>query len=708
MMLPNSVKLCLRLFLIAMLMFLGTLSMAHAQIYKGKVLVTPKLVADTAAVEAGKPFRIGLLLKMAPGWHTYWKFPGDSGTPTRIQWTLPAGFTIGELQWPVPSKHTDLGDIDTYVYHDEVLLFATVTPPKELPAGPLKFRAKADWLVCEQLCVPGKSELNLELLVGAAGSGPDSPTFESFAKQIPATAPPSFETKWTATDQQVTLTIPNWKSDTEAAFFFPNPPLDAVIGHPKIEVKGADLVVTIPLFEGGTKPKMIPGVLKAGNQGWEIGQNEVSTISPPPSATPARAPQAFSIFTALAFGFLGGLILNLMPCVLPVISLKIFSFVRQSGESRQRVFRMGLAFSAGMFAWFLGLAVVLLVLRSTGIEITWAQQFQSPWFNIGISVLIFLFALNLFGVYEITLPGAATTKLAGTPHEGYAGAFFQGVFATILGTPCTAPYLGTTLAFALAQPPLVLLAVFAAIALGMSAPYLILCSNPAWMRFLPKPGPWMEHLKQCMGFLLLGTLLWFVWIVGRQAGTDAIVFLGALLLLSGLAAWIYGTFLTPVASDVTRAFGTGAFVGTLALLAVTTVFFRPPPAEKEAQNFAGKLEAALSTNRIVFVDFTADWCISCKVNKRVAINQPEVQTAFDGKNVLFLEADWTNGDPDITKILKQHGRAGVPLYLIFPVDRSIPPVVLPEILTPKIVLDALHQAEAQAITQNLNPPTDPS
>ncbi|HEY5751802.1 MAG TPA: protein-disulfide reductase DsbD domain-containing protein [Chthoniobacterales bacterium] len=707
MMLPNPVKLCLQLLLIATLIFTSNVSITHAQTYKGKLLVKPKLVADTAAVEASKPFRIGLLMKMAPGWHTYWKFPGDSGTPTKIQWTLPPGFTIGELQWPVPSKHTDLGDLDTYVYHNEVLLFATVTPPTELPPGPLKFNAKADWLVCEQLCVPGKDELNLELPSGTATPGPDNPIFETFAKQVPATGPPPFETRWMATEQAVTLTIPNWKSDAELPFFFPNPPTDAVIGHPAIEVKGTDLVVTVPLFEGGTKPKIIPGVLKTGNQSWEIGQDSTPAVSAGVPAAPAQTSQTLSIFTALVFGFFGGLILNLMPCVLPVISLKIFSFVRQSGESRQRVFKMGLAFSAGMFAWFLGLALVLLILRSAGVEITWAQQFQSPWFNIGISVLIFLFALNLFGVYEITLPGAATTKLARAPHKGYAGAFFQGVFATILGTPCTAPYLGTTLAFALAQPPLTLLAVFAAIALGMSAPYLILCANPAWMKFLPKPGPWMEHLKQGMGFLLLGTLLWFVWIVGRQAGINAVVFLGALLLLAGIAAWIYGTFLTPIASDGTRAFGAGAFVGTLALLAIITVFFRPAPVEKEAQNFAGKLEAALSTDRIVFVDFTADWCISCKVNKRVAIDQPEIQAAFDGKNVLFLEADWTNGDSDITKILKQYGRAGVPLYLVFPSDRSIPPVVLPEILTPKIVLDALHQA-TQAITQNQTESTNPS
>lgn len=708
MVLPNPVKPCLRLFLIASLVFAHVFSITHAQIYKGKVLVTPRLIADTTAVEAGKPFRIGLLLNMAPGWHTYWKFPGDSGTPTRIQWTLPPGFAIGELKWPTPSKHTDLGDIDTYVYHDEVLLFASVTPPKELPVGSLKFHAKADWLVCEQLCVPGKGQMDLELPVGTAAPGPDGTIFQTFAKQVPATGPPPFETKWTSTDKEVTLTIPSWKEDANATFFFPNPPVDAVIGHPVTELIGGDLVVTIPLLEGGTKPKTIPGVLKGGNQAWEIGKTAISSTNSAPSPVPTASPQTLSIFTALAFGFVGGLILNLMPCVLPVISLKIFSFVRQSGESRQRVVKMSLAFSAGMFAWFLGLAIALLILRTTGMNVTWAQQFQNPWFNIGISVVIFLFALNLFGVYEITLPGAATTKLARAPHEGYGGAFFQGVFATILGTPCTAPYLGTTLAFALAQPPLVLLAVFAAIALGMSTPYLILCANPGWMKFLPKPGPWMEHLKQCMGFLLLGTLLWFVWIVGRQAGINAVVFLGALLLLSGLAAWIYGTFLTPVASDGTRAFGAGAFVGTLALLAVIIVSFRPAPIEREAQNFAGKLQQSLSTNRIVFVDFTADWCISCKVNKRVAIDRADVHAAFANSNVLFLEADWTNGDADITKILKQYGRAGVPLYLVYPADRSIPPLVLPEILTPKIVLDAVRRAETSPITQNQNQPPNPS
>ena len=583
-----------RRWLLFFFLLISGFSVGRAQVYQGKTLVEPRLIADTAAVESGKPFRIGVLLKMAPGWHVYWRVPGDSGLPTKIEWTLPPGFTVGPLQWPAHQVLTEGGHLHVNVYTGEVLLFATVTPPAEPTATPVEIRAAASWLVCEKLCVPGHAELSLTLPAGPARPE-NRAEFERYQRLVP----------------------------------------------------------------------------------------QESIVTPLKNLT---------LLPALLFAFIGGLILNLMPCVLPVISLKMFSFVKQAGESRKRIFRLGLAFVGGMFAWFLGIGIVLLILRSTGKEISWAQQFQNPWFNIGISIVIFLFALNLLGVYEITLPGKATTKLADTG-DGMGGAFFQGVFATLLGTPCTAPYLGTTLAFALTQPPLALLSVFAAIAFGMSAPYLLLCANPGWMRHLPKPGIWMVRLKEFMGFLLLATLLWFVWIVGRQLGINAILFLGALLLFCGLGTWIYGTFLTPVASSGSRRFGAVALMLVLACIAVTFVWFRPVKEVAVAsKSFSSELERALAGDRIVFVDFTADWCLSCKVNKRVAIDSASVQQLFREKNVLFLEGDWTNGDPEITRVLKQYGRAGVPLYLIYSADRSRPAIVLPELLTPQIIIDALKRS----------------
>ncbi len=664
------------------LLWLTTICPAQAQVYQGKTLVEPRLIADTAQVQAGKPFRIGVALKMAAGWHTYWQYPGDAGLPTKIEWTLPPGFAVSELQWPAPEVDNEDGGLQVYVYKDEVLLFATVTPPKKWNGTPVKIGAKASWLVCEKLCVPGQADLELTI----PGNGENRAEFDKYQRLVPERSP-NLKVEWQDTAKALIFHLPGWRDEDLQTAYFPIPPEGVLVGHPTLNIDGTGLTGTIPLLDGSAPAKSIPGVLQSNGTPLEI--PAVVSFSSAPAVSNSTA--SLTLLPALLFGFLGGLILNLMPCVLPVISLKMFSFVKQAGESRQRIFRLGLAFAGGMFAWFLGIGVVLLILRSTGREISWAQQFQNPWFHIGVSVVIFLFALNLLGVYEITLPGRATTKLDNTG-DGYGGAFFQGVFATILGTPCTAPYLGTTLAFALTQPAPALLAVFAAVALGMSAPYLLLCANPGWMRHLPKPGLWMVRLKEFMGFLLLATLLWFIWIVGRQLGIDAIVFLGALLLFCGVGAWIYGAFLTPVASAGSRRFGVIALLVVLGSIAITLGWFRPmketPVARK---SFTSELDRALASDRIVFVDFTADWCLSCKVNKRVAIDSAAVQQVFREKNVLFLEGDWTNGDPEITRVLKQYGRAGVPLYLIYPADRSRPAVVLPELLTPQVVVDAFQR-----------------
>ena len=330
----------------------------------------------------------------------------------------------------------------------------------------------------------------------------------------------------------------------------------------------------------------------------------------------------------LLFAFLGGLILNIMPCVLPVITIKIYGFINQAGQSRGRILRLGLAYCAGVFAWFLGLAALIIVFG-----LNWSFQFQSKAFVLAMLLICLLFGLNLLGVFEFVLPGRFNTRLVAlTSKEGYAGAFVHGLFATLLGSACTAPLLGPAVGFALAQPPPVVFAVFAAIATGMALPYFLLTLNPSWLRYLPRPGMWMVRVKQVMGLLVLATAAWFGFILFHQltAKPDA---------------------------------------------------------------FPQKLEAALKSGRIVFVDFTAEWCINCKVNEKTVLRSEAVQRAFKENNVDFLRADWTNGNPEITRLLKQFGRAGVPLYVIYPADGAGPPVVLPELLTRQMVLDGLAQAK---------------
>ena len=407
----------------------------------------------------------------------------------------------------------------------------------------------------------------------------------------------------------------------------------------------------------------------------------------------------------LLFGFIGGFILNLMPCVLPVISLKIFGFIQHAGDSRARIFGNGLAFTAGIFAWFIGLALLMIALKSAGREITWAFQFTNPYFIVAMSAVVLVFALNLFGIFEITLPAAATTGLLGwSAREGYAGSFFQGVFATVLATPCTAPYLGTALGFAFAQSAAIIMLMFLAIAVGMSLPYLLLSAQPGWLRFVPRPGPWMVRVKQLMGFLLLATLLFLLWVIGVARGIDAAIWVSAFLLALSIGCWMFGSFSAPTTSRTQRSvvlvcilllvLGSGfLFIGQKfgaaksAASSLTTDGWIPFSPER--------LQTELAQGRSVFIDFTAAWCITCKFNEASVLESAAVQTAFARYGIVKMRGDWTNADPVITKTLKQFGRVGVPLYVLYPAATPNQPVILPELLTQALVLDQLQSAAAK-------------
>jgi len=391
----------------------------------------------------------------------------------------------------------------------------------------------------------------------------------------------------------------------------------------------AELSLTLPIAQTAT-----PANSKLfGKYSAQIPSLEqVTAQTEPPGTQPqvltSAQPAAFDFLKYLLFAFLGGIILNIMPCVLPVITIKIYGFISQAGQSRARILQLGIAYCAGVFAWFLGLATLIVLFG-----LNWSFQFQSKAFILAMLVICLLFGLNLLGLFEFMLPGSLNSKLAAlSSKEGLGGAFMHGVFATLLGSACTAPLLGPAIGFALAQPPPVVFAIFAAIAAGMALPYFLLTLNPGWLRFLPKPGLWMVRVKQAMGLLVLATAAWFGFILFQQI----------------------------------------------------TAKFDP---------FPQRLETALKSGKIVFVDFTAEWCINCKVNEKAVINSAAVQNAFKEDGVLFLKADWTNGNPEITSLLKRFGRAGVPLYVIYPAGEPGQPVVLPELLTQQIVLDGLAAAK---------------
>jgi thiol:disulfide interchange protein DsbD len=481
-----------------------------------------------------------------------------------------------------------------------------------------------------------------------------------------------------------------------------------IVGHPTVESHDThEVVFKIPIESGNLSS--IPGLIVYSKQpngedrtAWQISSAPTVSAAPP---APARG-----LFTFLLFGFLGGIILNLMPCVLPVISLKIFGFIQQAGQSRRKVFRSGLAFTIGIFAWFIGLALLLIGLKGTGRDVTWGGfQFTNAYFVLALSVIVLVFALNLFGVFEVSLPQGMTRGLLSTiERRDDLGSFFQGVFATVLATPCTAPFLGTALGFAFAQSPAVILAMFLAIAAGMSAPYLLLSAQPAWLRFLPKPGPWTLHVKQFMGFLLLATLLFLLYVLGAQRGLEGAIWASCFLLVISVACWMKGAFLLPTTSAIKR---TVVVILMFVLVLGSGIYFIGGKFQSTRLALAGarlngdwqaftpeRLQAELDQGHSVFVDFTAAWCLTCKFNEANVLENAEVRDAFQRHAIVKLKADWTNGDPAITKLLQRFGRPGVPLYVLYP-GKNAEPVVFPELLTKSMLLEKLETTSRTVAAQ---------
>jgi thiol:disulfide interchange protein/DsbC/DsbD-like thiol-disulfide interchange protein len=684
-----------------------------AQTYQGKEVVRSELLADTNAIVPGKPFTVGLLLRMAPGWHTYWKFSGDAGLPTELKWKLPPGWKIGDIQWPIPLKTVDPGDIETYGYENEILLMQEITPPSNLNNSPVKFSTEASWLVCEKICIPGGATLQLDLSVASTNQPANADLFARYRRLLPQNfpAPNIAHVDWSRFGSDLRLKI---TSETLAKYpaldFFPLPEQETIVGHPAVQSRNNnEIVFRIPLESAPKNLSSMAGLVVFAQQSNGDDRAAWRITNAPPVSGP-RPTQAHGILMFLLFGFLGGLILNLMPCVLPVISLKIFGFVQQAGQSRRKIFRSGIAFTVGIFAWFMALAVLLIALKGAGRDVTWGGfQFTNPYFVLVLSVIVLVFALNLFGVFEVSLPQSVTRSLLSTSErKDLLGSFFQGVFATVLATPCTAPFLGTALGFAFTQSAVVILAMFIAVAAGMSAPYLLLSAQPAWLRFLPRPGPWMVHVKQFMGFLLLATLLFLLYVLGAERGLEGAIWASCFLLVISVACWMKGAFIVPTATVVKRSI---VLVLMLALMLGGGVYFiggkfqstRIASANSQIhgdwQPFTPeRLHNELEQGRTVFVDFTAAWCLTCKFNEASVLEAQDVQEAFKRHGIVKMKADWTNGDPVITKILQQFGRPGVPLYVLYPAKNE-EPVVFPEVLTKGMVLDKLETIASKVASQ---------
>jgi thiol:disulfide interchange protein DsbD len=653
---------------------------------------------------------------MAPRWHTYWRNGGDVGFPTKVVWELPPGVSAGEIAWPVPGKYT-ANSLTSYEYAKEAVLLVQLKIAANAPIGSHEVTAKTSWLECETggSCVPAKGTAKARLVIGGETKpSPPGTQFPDWQKLLPAQNPTLVATaRWESpagTNDSRAVLI-EWNSSTPKPDFFPYGGEGFEVAGPTeiVSNTGGKIVLRKQVKKSeGDWPRQLLGLLveradEPHPTGYEVnlllsdgnavGAPAVPGQQPtPPSPAPLAASGEVSSFAhALLLAFLGGLILNIMPCVLPVIALKIFGFVNQAKESPARVRMLGMVYCLGVLTSFVALAAIVVSLKSAGKDASWGMQFQNPVFLVTMTTLVTLVALNLFGVFEISLGSGAMTAASGLARkEGLPGAFFNGVLATALATPCTAPLLAPALGFAFAQPPLQILLLFLAIGAGLALPYLLLTFQPAWLKFLPRPGNWMVHFKQAMGFPMLGTGVWLLSLAAAvpDFGKKAVWWLGLALVLMCSAVWVWGEF---VQRGTTRR----SLGGLIALLLVVAagVSLSQAKERKEWEPWSPEAVAkARAAGHPVLVDFTADWCVTCQVNKRTSIDVESTKQELIARNFVTLKADNTLESPAIVSELKKFGRAGVPMVLIYPSNPKAEPILLPTLLTPSIVAETLDKA----------------
>ena len=706
---------------------------------------TVELISEVEAIAPGASFDVALQFNQEPHWHIYWTNPGASGLPVELEWDLPDGFEAGEIQWPAPER-IPLGGLINYGYEGLVTLIVPIQAPDSVEVGrTVELNLEAFWLICKEVCLPGEASLRLALPVAAdAKMGPRVPEFTAARESQPKEGAP-----WglsAAVDGR------NLVLSLEAGVGAPVPLPDDLYFYAEpigwvdpnaeqaLEVRddgaGARLVLATeaPFFEAS--PDRIRGVLQSGEGNWAVeipifsddnsqvseggglrenqltigrgfmeGSSSKLSKDFGPRDTESTGFEAFLLNFGLpgwlALAFLGGLILNVMPCVLPVLSLKVFSLLKHSGQTRGQAFLHGFAYTVGVVASFLLLAVFLFGLRAVGERIGWGFQLQSPNFVVILAIIFFLFALNLMGVFEIgsRLVGADTKA---SKRNDLVGSFGMGVLAAVVGAPCMGPLVASVSGLAVQANPATGMLIFGMMGLGLASPFLVLSVFPKLVGYLPKPGIWMESLKQFMGFLLMAAVVFLALVAGGLGGVDAVITLLIVLLLVGLAAWVYGRWSVPVRPKRTRWIARFISAVLLIVAAYYGVTETRAAYDRHGASVSAAVEgqwAAWSTDRVeqelaagnpVFVDFTATWCLICQVNKRVALRTAATTELFAEYGIVALEADWTRYDAEITDELERHGRSGVPLYLLITPDGAVS--ILPQSLTNGIIREAVENA----------------
>lgn len=746
----------LQLFICAL--FLITSSTIHAQESSSLVSeetsqitepnpVQVKLILEDETIQPGRPFWVAIHLKHQEHWHTYWKNPGDSGMPTAVEWTLPAGFTATPIVWPTPKKFI-VNEAIGYGYENDTVLLVQLVPPQVLPKSkePLQISASFRWVVCsDSHCVLGDFSTITQLKTASAPPKVNTESKQIFAHarhQLPAKHE-NAQAYRKGNHIELRFQLPEDSIDHHQAQISFFPENNDVIDHAVDPVPFADSQARnhYTLFLKSSvnlQEKYLKGVVVIQESDLQIShsleiqvpieanaQGELISIADIPKKTDQRIGKSNHIAAlppalnsefegglglALLFAFMGGMILNLMPCVLPVISFKILSFVKLAGQSRVLTFKHGLAFSGGVLASFWVLAGVLLVLQAYGHTVGWGFQLQEPIFVSILSAILLVFSLSQFGIFEM---GTSMTSWAGqtqTTHrnKGLFGSFLGGVLATAVATPCTGPFLGTAVGFAVTLPTLLALLMFTSLGLGMAAPYLVLTAYPRLLRFMPKPGAWMVTFKEIVGFFMLATVLWLLWVFGAQTDSFAVFTLLTGFFCLALGCWVYGKWGASLSKKAVRVVGktftavcfiAGGYLIISAALPGTTVLH--DTRQEIADNFHGVADTweTFSPERVaelqsqgipVLIDFTAKWCLICQANHLV-FSSADVNEKLAKLGVVKMKADWTRKDMVITQELRKFGRNSVPLYLLYGKNLSEAPQILPQVLTPATVLEHLEK-----------------
>ena len=662
--------------------------------------VEAELLPERTAVTPDESLTVALRLKMTPHWHTYWRNPGDSGFPTSIRWTLPQGFSAGPIQWPYP-RRLPAGPLTNFGYEDEVLLLSELKVPADVADKSVDISARANWLVCnEDTCIPEHADLKLSLPVGNGGSSPHAPAIAKARATLPVAASTlegwRFAARRGAKGAAIDVMPRNGAAVAKLQFFpYDEGLIENSAPQPLTSAGGVQRLAVAAAQQPVGEFSRALGILVAPEGfGGVTGPRAVEidlpfSAAPVPGAAGGTTNDALTLGLALLFAFVGGLILNLMPCVLPVISIKVLSFVEHGTKDPLGTRKHGLLFALGVAVSFWVLAGLLLSLRAAGAELGWGFQLQSPIVIAVLALFFFALGLNLSGVYELgmMLPEGVAGWRARNP---YVDSLFSGVLAVAVASPCTAPFMGAALGYAVSQSAASALLVFTALGLGMSLPYVLLAWFPGWLRYIPRPGVWMVRLKQFLAFPIYGTVVWLAWVLGLQAGVNALVMLLAALVLLGVAAWLLGMH----PSRPAWLTGAAALLAAAAIgIAIPRVGAAPASRLSDAtwQNFSpAKVSSIIQAGKPVFVDFTAAWCVTCQVNKQLVLHADDVKAAFASKDVALMVADWTRQDDTITRTLAKFGRNGVPLYVLYRPNAE--PLVLPAVLTREAVLDALNKS----------------